>query len=492
MSVSIADQSGKVVRPGGFLIPGLSLVFVTIYAPFYIAPLLSDRVPGIPLGYYVATAFLSMAIGTAISAKTTATGLLVAPAVGMVVFFQKTGRETISSSEFLLACLLAGLIALWLSRPKENKLSLRQTFLDNIPSPVKVGVRGGIGALLATAAVENLDLSNASYSRYIVGCFVASVTIILLAEVLQGRLEIREATLRFFERGVLIAVRSIYFIVPLLIFLFFWFVGAVPLSNWAVELQLPNALPMLDWTAVPSASVIRESLVVCCFAAIILFIFLTDIPGSPYDVLSMSNLRDDERTPIIGRSFVVTSAMSIFNPLVGLLTSVYYTENHVVIQEGRVDNVALNPKIAAFCASVFAILFFVFLFIEFPVDDINRWLLVAVSPVLFCLGIRLTARALFEDANEEKKHIAEELKISLQQQGVYDSAKMIGYYIPVAFTILLTHFVGFELSLPLGIFYHRIYMLASAQKTEQKTASWLVVASGLIVVILGAFKLGLH
>src|SRR5205823_3281877 len=132
----------------------------------------------------------------------------------------------------------------------------------------------------------------------------------------------------------------------------------------------------------------------------------------------MSALPYNKKTDIISRSFAVTSLVSAFNPLIGLLTSVYYAENHIVIQEGRVDPVLLNRNIAWFCAVVFAVLFGAFLFVQFPVAEINKWVLLAVSPVLFCLGIRLTARALFEDAREDKDLIFEDLKNTLSRRGV--------------------------------------------------------------------------
>lgn len=104
-----------------FLISGLSLILVTSYAPFTIAALLATRLPSVPLGFFVAAVFLSMAIGTLLSAGLTRTGLIVAPAVGMASFVNQTSQDTISTGEFLLAALIAGFVAILLSRPRRSK-----------------------------------------------------------------------------------------------------------------------------------------------------------------------------------------------------------------------------------------------------------------------------------------------------------------------------------------------------------------------------------
>jgi O-antigen/teichoic acid export membrane protein len=138
--------------------------------------------------------------------------------------------------------------------------------------------------------------------------------------------------------------------------------------------------------------------------------------------------------------------MTILNPVVGLFTSVYYAENHVAVRDQDTDEgskIGKNWTVAVIAAICFAALGTVIFFIKIPLDHMRYWLLVAVSPSLFCLGVRITARALFRDFQDEmnaakdKKH----------------SQPTLSFFVPVSLTIILTHIIDFELALPIGIIY---------------------------------------
>ncbi len=509
LNVTISTKIGA-SAPGfaNFVIPGISLVLIVSYAPFTIAALLSDRFPDVPIGFFVSVSFLSMAIGTFLSASLTKTGLIVAPAVGVVSFLKQTSLTTISNAQFLLATLLAGSIAIWLSLPRRGgKPSRRQEFLDGIPIPVKVGVRGGVGVLLAGASVHGMnevherfpDSINGHYStiyQISIIVFALSVGALLISEMQQQKLEKKlkseqDRLLKGLVAIGLLILRSVYIIIPLIILTVFYRLGLFRMPKWEFAPQAPKNSPIFDMSFVTTGA-IREVIIVLIFAVIILFVFVTDIPGSPYDVLKNPrhlNIDDSKR---IDKSFLVTAIMSTVNPLVGLCTSVYYAENHIVIKDEASEKAIDNPKIGWFCGAIFLIPAALFAFLDFPVKDMEVWLLVAVAPSLFCLGVRLTAQAMERDITEEQKQVDERNKHGQMKLQVHT---MASFYGPVSLTVLLTHFIGFELALPLGICYYYLSISGANVAVPDEPGAYgflLPCTSILIALILGLLRLGFN
>lgn len=474
------------VKKQEYIIPGLSLFFVTFYAPFTIAALLASKYQDTSIGYLVSVSFLVMAIGTFLSAKFTKAGLVVAPGIGIVTFFTQTASTTISNRQFLFAAFLAAVVAFLLSvrKHKTNGFSYRQVFLDRIPSPVKIGIRGGIGALLAAVAIYGLKDAKSHLDKdqfnYVIFGFIAGVSFILLSEIIQ----------RFFERQftlprksvfvVLTALRCAPFVVPISLFGYLHLVGIADLAVPGVSFQLPGSLPIFHSSPVSAPFSMLDMLVFFSFASIILFMFLTDIPGSLYDLLKVDHGpsgeagRKADRPFTIDRSFAVTSAASAINPFFGLSASVYYAENHIVIDDDHSSPAINNPAIGYFCAVAYFVFFVIFGILDFPIPKFKEWLFIAISPVLFYLGIRLTTRALHREMVELKE----------AQQAISMST-----LVPMSFTVILTHFVGFELALPLGIVYFWLSRFMYGENTED-FLSVLTIMSGLIVIFISAAKLG--
>jgi hypothetical protein len=491
---SSAGRKGKfstVLSILNVTVSAVALFLITGYAPFAIAALLgkSLRMEGVPAGFIVSAVFLSMAVGTLLSCFRTGTGLIVGPAVGLASFVSQTSVQTIGTGQFVAASFLASAAAVFLSLAKgknkdpNKRMSLRQEFLDAIPEPVKIGVRGGIGSLLAAAAIHGLqDVAReaATFYSYALHLFVIGTAVLLVTEVLQEKLEGDADRSWLTDLGVLV-LRLVSALLPLLWLFLLYKRNAFHLPTVNFELQLPDAFPPFDPfnTSGVSGTGLSIAMTTFCFTVVILFVFLIDIPGSPYDFLKKKAENPEQAAEIIDRSFVVTSTTSMLNPFLGLYTSVYYAENHAIVR--RDDNLVVSAATGFICTLLFLLLAAGFLLADLHVDEIKLWILIALAPTLFTIGVRMTARAL--------KHESEEGRVPSY------------YYVPAALTLLLTHFIGFEIALPIGVVYYGAYRWAAGDQkvvedrteAEKRAENWfagLLVLSFLIVLALGAIKLG--
>lgn len=484
---------------GGFgevLVSALTLFCIVSYAPFAIAALLISRFEGwFHLEYLVAMVFAFMAIGTLLNAWRTGTSLIVAPAVGMAGFVASTG-DTTNISVMLLATLMASIVAALISRSHGDKPSWRQEFLNNIPRPVKVGVRGGIGALLASAAVENAREIVKDHpgmpSLVSMVLFVVGVLLLLWVDLKKDVLEstpVRQRPRNWKVR--LLGFASLNFLVPIFIILILVGYGFIHIPPSHEMVWPTRFLPVLH--AGEGVTNLADTFIkLLFFSAVILFIFITDIPGSPYDLLNASSASDVDVKKKVDRSFFVTAIISCLQACFGLFTAVYYAENHILTTKrsdvdlpNRASYFLNNRSIAIVCAILFAICAFLCTRIDLPAKEaaeVRAWLLLAVSPSLFCLGIHLTANAMKRDLEEEMNENASSKALDLS------------FFVPVSFTILLTHFLGFEVALPLGIIF---FSLASKntltainrQKTETDAFRLILSLSYITVIFFFIIKI---
>lgn len=500
-----ADPKPQRNNTVGLIVSGFSLLIIVSYAPFSIAVLLSERLPDFPLGFLVATAFFLMGAGTLFSAYRTQTGLIIAPAIGVASFAGATSIDTINTPQLLIATFVAGSIALLLSRPRKGSKSLRQEFLNALPRPVKLGVRGGVGALLAITAVHQVrEIGETHRQLYpeIVWLFVAAVFCLLVSDLLQSKIEQQSNTGRPQQGGdtraqtLLALARSIYVIVPLCIFgILYWFVRfPLPSIEW---LSWPASWPPMVHNIAAPGNGISQIAVGFLFMLLILFVFLTDIPGSVYDLFRKSEATDDVVIRRIDQSFVVTSIMTMVSSVLGFFTSVYYAENHMVIGD-RLDGEQTDiddPWIAKFCGVIFILAALAFLFIKVPVRETKDWIFVSVSPLLFCLGVRMTARALRRDSLDEAEELLKRWRNALPPDVALTTgnsavdphfdASMASLFIPVSLTLILTHFVGLELAIPIGIAYYGFAIVTSPTRPDPAPNGFLLALAVGAAIVAG-------
>jgi hypothetical protein len=437
-----------------------SLVVTIMYAPFAIAALLSHRLPAVPLSFLLSTTFLSIGIGTLLSSYLTGTGLVVAPAVGMAIFVSQVKSETLTLWQLLLVTVLVGFAALALAHPFSEGKSFTQKLIEDLPRPIKVGVRGGIGTLLVTQAIEGLKQaislkpgdSNVIANVAVWG-FIISSALLLTSDLMFK-------TGKTVNRANGFASVGAYIMIPLVFLGTLFFVGAFPAMQFVNDIQIPrhiSELPIFNYQ-VTAGDRISQLATMVSFFFVILFILVTDIPGSPYDILYKAAAQARGTASVtqpktqsdnaIKNSFIVTAIMTMINPFAGMFTSVYYAENHVAVHDNYSDEggrrIGTTSSIAVIAAAIFLIFGVLFLFVQMPNDDISQWLLVAVSPSLFCIGIHITARALYLDFKEE---------LTL---GGERHMPTVSFFVSVSLTIILTHLIGLELALPIGIIYYGV------------------------------------
>jgi hypothetical protein len=485
------------VKISDYFIAALSLIAITSYLPFAVAALLSEKLAAyhVTIGLIVSLVYLSMAIGSGLSGVFTGLGLIVGPAVGVALIVSQTSAKVISIQGLLVSTFLAGVIAFFISIPWRGPgESFRAKFLRKLPPAAKVGVRGGIGGFLASTAIRPYEEMASDLSKYhkVIALFVAFVIILLLAEILQ---RYALSNTHWFSKSiserkrnlVILVLRSVSFVVPVSFFLILYRLNVFqqpPSILPHISIGWPPPVPMFDadgWASGNPFDIVAKIMI---FLVIILFVFITDIPGSPFDILEsrLADERDVAAKTIVDKSFMVTSLMVIINPLLSLFTSVYYAENHVALSGDSAHDAINKPIPSYLCAGFFLICSGAFLFVDFPVVEMRRWLLVAVSPALFCLGVTLTARALQRDDE-------------LESRATMGPAK--SYFVPVSLTLILTHTIGFELALPLGICYYYLDRMtldrATGDNDSVPSDGWLdgvFLASAIIALLLGLIRLG--
>lgn len=469
------------------LIAGISLAVVVFYAPFAIAAILANKLQNIPIHFLIATAFFSMSIGTLVSALITRTGLLVAPGIGMASFVAASISESITVVNFLFATLIAGLIALAMSISRTDKCSYRQIFLDKVPPPIKVAIRGGIGILLASTAIETVNelhrecprihhIHGRPYDLTLIVCVILLVLAILGILFLDMWHEKLKKDIHKTNNASLIIPRIIQMLLPAILFIVLYLFGFFSLKIESAFYNVKNTL--ISYISTPlnlfdtsSLGIDYQFIVnVLIFSGIILFVFIIDIPGSPYDLLGYRT-DDETREKRIDKSFIVTSLFSMLNVSFGLFTSVYYAENNILVREtvnndleqspereSLVNRYVNTPYTAICCFAIFIVCGFIILFTQISAPKLHLWLKFSVSPILFCLGIHLTAASLKSDNKKEQK--AEEhdecnsrnSKTSLDE----DDHSNFSYFIPVSITLLIIHFIGFAIAVPVGICFYSL------------------------------------
>jgi hypothetical protein len=201
-------------------------------------------------------------------------------------------------------------------------------------------------------------------------------------------------------------------------------------------------------------------------ALLFLFIFLTDIPGTPNEMLErgrqiVSDYPVRERREVHA-SFLADSAMAIINPFMRITPSIYYAEN-LILRGGQEHNVG-NALPAVLCG-LFYLLAGVFLgFSDFDVGQFKALSLAAVSPILFYIGIRVVANSMVAGRSDNRAGI------SPSTDSIVTAALAIDYfyYLPTAPAIILTPLINFQVAIPVAIL---VYWACYATRQENTTST---------------------
>jgi hypothetical protein len=211
-------------------------------------------------------------------------------------------------------------------------------------------------------------------------------------------------------------------------------------------------------------------------ALLFLFIFLTDIPGTPYEMLERGRQIVSDypvREPReVDASFLADSAMAIINLFMRITPSIYYAEN-LVLRGGQEHNVG-NALPAVLCG-LFYLLAGVFLgFSDFDVGQFKALSLAAVSPILFYIGIRVVANSMVAEYERSQNLIAgrsdNRAGISPSTDSIVTAALAIDYfyYLVTAAAIILTPLINFQVAIPVAIL---VYWACYATRQENTTST---------------------
>jgi xanthine/uracil/vitamin C permease (AzgA family) len=417
-----------------------NLFFVSIYAPFAISATLS-KIPDHPSGPYIAVmALVAMAVGTLLSGSLTGTALLLAPAIGMTALIQQAvDAHNISYQQTLFASFGAGVVSLifTLVRPGAyGGRSLRFMILANIPEEVKAGIRGGVGALLATQAVENFsELTRADAAYHFPGllvtiCWATSFLILLCCSLILAAAERKKAELAPRRRLLLVSASALVCIALALVG---WFAGRWP--GVQPESGTLWQFLMAGWN--PEADFSAPQLVT--LGVLFLFIFFTDIPGTPYEKICMRNpdlaFRAKEAQEV-HRSFIADAVMAMLSPVLRVPPSIYYSENAVL--DEMPDGQLHNRNAAYLCAALQLLVAGAIWGFHFNVDAFRYISLFAVSPLLLYIGVRIVADSMNDDAARTDRQV------------VNSSSWR---FVPAAVAIILTGVpsIGFAMAIPISI-----------------------------------------
>jgi hypothetical protein len=489
-----------------------ALLFVsTIYVPFTIATIMPTIQTGDPLAHSESFRLsailvaLFLGLGTAISASMTSMPLVLAPAVGLTVFFsQGTKSGLLTVPQLYLSAAMAGLIIFYCNLGGSK--SIRYLVLEKMPPQIKSGVAGGIGAILAEKAAEIISEGSGDFGRIIFVLAAIAALTIFACDTYADRLEINQGSGGDLDLRYYLAKLS-YVLIPVAVFLLL----SVSISRNTEHSSLLQPQPGIIHLFRERYSALfhpqftgRSVICMIVFSGITAFVILTDIVGTPYQMLDPSRLTSEAaelRESELGQrairsSFFADAIMIILNSAVSVPPSVYYAENHVLYNY-RFDKYAffaLPGWIYSFAMFVVAGLLIAF---DLPLEHFSKLSKLAVSPVLLVIGMQVVAFSIREDSAPDPRPVEGKVQSTSIDQSVKENINSSENFetnhplshLPTAIIIILSPVIQLEWSLPLGIavlvFWNKVhgYPMNNVTRTLGGIATIVVVLMGLVAFL---------
>ncbi|MBZ6378681.1 hypothetical protein B5C34_11650 [Pacificimonas flava] len=458
---------------------GFALFLATFYIISLNPAILSEA--GVPYGFAFFGTLVIIILANLTSAVWTGTGLIIAPAVGLSVFF----ADFIQKSDALgwqggyRALFVAGLMLVGTT----FFLDWRERIVERaLPTSIKAAAVASIGALLIQQAVDTLGplvdvsvwvLAYAAFGVALIGLFTYG-----RYRLKRGKdfLWMRAGTRRRLAERLFL--HSEYLIAVIAGLLLAWL---TPDSLAAAAVPAPP----LTWPA----SDIREMFtfadvssndsifVGAVFAVIVWFVVITDIPGTPSFVLP-SRLYGIDRTRAVKNGYRNDALAAMFSPAVGTTPTIYYAENLILQDFGEYGR---RPALVmvAFYTLVLLIL------LAAPAlgwGEISPERLLppfVVSTILLSLGIMIVAKGFTfppptarAAATQDRTDTEEPVSLGMM---------------PAAIAVTFTPLVGLEFAFPLAI----VSSFAFDNDVEDRAAlNWIRGGALLLIGLLLLFAYG--
>jgi AGZA family xanthine/uracil permease-like MFS transporter len=423
------------------ILAGLAVFFSMSYAAFAIPAILEPDV------HFTATCFVA-GLASLAAGYFARVPNAVAPGIALAVAISEF--KPIGIANAFVVCILAGFVLLLTTWSR-----IRRLFVDTIPPTIKLALAGGIGSLLAEHALK---------SAYFNGKISADHTTLLvigIAFIAFGYIILRGVSFRIgkYTRRFDIFGRSFIFLsVPLIAVLahgyfpstigsksasgdFFWLSHSVEFNLFFKEMS--------------------RCIVLFLF---ILYVLIADIIGSPY-YMALEEAQFDplnltpEKDEVIQKSFYVHSVVNIVAPIFGTSPAVYYAENHVgQVLGGKGPWVTYVAALGFFLMWAFGIwLGMAGLPIESLIPEI------AVSPVLFFVGIIIIAKTLAASLPQVESSLKKRSGKSIDPR---EAVELWGH-MPAAIAIVVTPFAGFDVGLSLAIVSYCLFSAIMPRAPEE-------------------------
>lgn len=373
----------------------------------------------------------------------------------------------------LLTCSLVAIAVLALSvRLQRGQPSWRQKLITDIPPEIFAAIKGGIGALLAEAAIREIkSLSERVEFWKVILAFAAGVLVIVMMKWLYATKV--DALKRGQQPGNgLRLLDSAPFIVSIAVMIPF-----------ALALGLTQSLapePQLYWAwgekGLGWFDKAPDHLLELCivFAAAAFFVLLLDIAGSPYEYVTSEEegkkLSAEAKEAIIDRSLKIDSVANVLAPVAGVTPLVYYAENHAGWK--AYGKTGLVAQVAAACFAVFAVIAIVSISLGRGITEfIPKF---AIMPTLFFIGLLVTAESFVPPVPAPG---------SREKKKKETPTGRILYFVPAALTVVMVPATRFDYALAAGILSHAVISIFPESYIGTKRAS----SSALIGIYIAAF-----
>jgi xanthine/uracil/vitamin C permease (AzgA family) len=446
---------------------GLALFFSMYYVLGANPEILSQI--GIPASAALLGTFLAIIVGNLCGAFATNTGLMIAPAIGISAFvnnFVQHSDNKLDWRHAMLACALAGVLVFLTSIFTD----WRERIVDDLPESVTKGAKAGIGALLIKEAFDIFEQAQKHGLEPRVGGIFVTLGVVFLVLFFLLRSKIEDSAnneppiARFFMRLEFLLV-----VILMSSYLNFFqpsYIAALP-DNTKLSFLWKDPIVFTDWHLH-----FVELILIFLFAATVWFIVISDIPGTPNEILPEDQKAVDGRKAV-RHGYINDGVFAFLSPLIGTTPTIYYAENQILKSFG-----VYSRRVSLWATALF--------FIVFAIDLVGQlspgWKIpvykflspIAVLPIVIFIGLYIISVSFLQSPHGE----GAAPPVSRSPQ----------YYFPSAISVILTSRIGLEYALPLSVL--SFWLVKS--KDDQYGPSFMLISIGSAVslVVFGCLFAG--